>query len=39
MKEFLRAVGKAQAIKFARNRYPNATSILYIQPHHGNKFT
>ena len=37
MKEYLRAVGKAQAIKFARNRYPNATSINYIQPHRGTK--
>lgn len=37
MKEYLRAVGKAQAIKFARNRYPNATSINYIQPYRGTK--
>lgn len=30
MREWLRADSKKQALLFARNRYPNATSITYI---------
>jgi hypothetical protein len=33
MKEYIRAVNNKQAIKFAKNRYPKATSITVIGKH------
>ncbi len=33
IKEWIRAASKRQAIKFAKNRHPLATTILFIKKH------